>query len=151
MRQLPHWCLTNRKPGFYDTESATVVQETAKLYRAMQELINEYNEFVEQLQSEINEFTESTNKNYEEFTNHINKIMHEYIMKIDEKIKMQDLVINNAVDYFKNNLVATVDSLLKDYIDNGYIFIELSDNYNSETEELELVSTIGHVGGEINE
>ena len=49
IRHLPHWVLTDLQPAFYDLESVTSVEETARLYAKMQELITLYNEFTDRI------------------------------------------------------------------------------------------------------
>ena len=119
MRKLPRWCITHQGPAFYDTESATAVEQTAKVYGAMEELINEYNEFVSKIETEINDFEASTNKNYDEFTTRITKIIHDYIKMIDEKIKLQDVKINDSIVFIKDNLELSVKSILEDMSNSG--------------------------------
>ena len=53
MQLLPKWVLTENRPAIYDSESATAIQQTAKLYGAVQELIGEYNGFSEKVNAEI--------------------------------------------------------------------------------------------------
>jgi hypothetical protein len=119
MRVLPRWCITHQGPAFYDTESATAVEQTAKVYGAMQELINEYNEFVSKIETEINDFEASTNKNYDEFTTRITKIIHDYIKMIDEKIKLQDVKINESIVFIKDNLEVSIKTILEEMSTNG--------------------------------
>lgn len=119
MKQLPNWCLTNRKPGFYDTESATAVEQTAKLYRSMQELIDECNTFTEQLQLELDTFTAATDKNYEEFEANINKIMHDYIAMIDIKVAKQDQIIEENITYIRENINDGVTQIIGEMKESG--------------------------------
>ena len=50
---LKQWVLTNVKPCLYDTESVTVIQMVAKLYKTIQELIDSYNDFGEVVEERI--------------------------------------------------------------------------------------------------
>jgi len=50
---LPNWNITSEQPGFYDVESGTAIQQTARLYKRIQELINDYNNFVNEIENDI--------------------------------------------------------------------------------------------------
>lgn len=120
-KQLPNWVLTNPKPGFYDTESLTVIEQTAKLYKTIQDLINSYNEFTTNIENGCNDFETEINKAQTDFINQVNEIVHDYIAMIDEKIIQQDLVIAEAVNYFKNNINDTLSDAITEIINSGEI------------------------------
>lgn len=67
MIQLPKWVIPSSFPSVYDTESATVIEQTAKLYGAMRELIEDYNKFVDGINEEIRTFTGSSNEEIANF------------------------------------------------------------------------------------
>ena len=67
MYRLPKWALVNPFPAVHDFESLTAIQQTARVYGAMNELIKEYNAFADQLNKEIEEFTGSSEKEISEF------------------------------------------------------------------------------------
>jgi len=110
LKHLPHWVLTDPQPAFYDCESATAVQQTAKIYAKIQELITLYNDFVRDVNRYITEFEEGIIKDFNCFQNCIIKTMNDYIESIDTKIDLQDskieesinnqnILIQNAVNY----------------------------------------------------
>lgn len=121
IKLLPHWCLTGTRPAFYDTESATAVEQTAKLYGVINEIIDGYNKTVDELNTTITEFIESTNNDQEEFKEHIDKIVHDYIEMLDEKIKLQDKEIAEAVSFMKDNLSESVNQVVQEMVENGEI------------------------------
>ena len=150
--RLPHWVLTDKYPAFYDSESKTAIEMVAKIYAKMQELVDHYNEFVDPLNNEIAEYYKQLNAEYECFKASMIKIAHDYIMTIDEKIKMQDLVIKkyyeqfeyslaqykelvnkhlaeqdteiqNAVDYMKTNIRETTQEVANELLQYGKISI----------------------------
>lgn len=118
---LPHWVITDKYPAFYDVESATAIEETSKVYGKMQELIEDYNKYADEINKTITEFINGTNSDQEEFKNQINKIMHDYIAMLDEKIKMQDSVIEDSIIYIKNNLSESVETLFNELIASGEV------------------------------
>ena len=149
LKHLPHWVLTNPQPAFYDCESATAVQQTAKIYAKIQELITLYNEFTNEVNKYITEFEEGIIKDFNCFQNCIIKTMNDYIETIDMKINLQDskieesinnqnAIIQNAVDYMKENLVSTVTTLFNNAVHNGDITANLLEDYDSDDESLVL-------------
>ena len=136
LKHLPHWVLTDPQPAFYDCESATAVQQTAKIYAKIQELITLYNEFTKEVNRYITEFEDGIIKDFNCFQNCIIKTMNDYIASIDTKIELQDNTIQEAIDYMKNNLVSTVTTLFNQAVQNGDITATLVETYDSDDESL---------------
>lgn len=86
MINLPEWRLTNKYPAFYDSESGSSIEQTAKVYAAMQELIKEYNAFTADIQNQVNNFDISNSEDYENFKKCIVTLMENYVTTIDTKI-----------------------------------------------------------------
>ena len=158
VRPLPNWVLTNIQSAFYDSESGTILQQMARVYSKIEELINTYNEFVREINRYIDEFEDGIIKDFECFKNCIIKTMNDYIETIDTKINLQDLkiknkfdsqdeVIQNAVDYMKDNLVSTLTTLFNQALQNGDIQVNLVTNYTEETESL-VLSLVAESEGE---
>lgn len=147
IKHLPHWVLTDLQPAFYDVESGTTLQQTAKIYGKMQELIDLYNEFVTKVNKYIKDFEDGIITDFEEFRNCIIKVMNDYIETIDTKINLQDTKINNAIEYMKDNIVSTSTELFNQALQDGDITANLGVNYNPDTEEL----TFSIIGGDDNE
>lgn len=136
LKHLPHWVLTDPQPAFYDCESATAVQQTAKIYAKIQELITLYNEFTNEVNRYITEFEDGIIKDFNCFQNCVIKTMNDYIESIDTKIELQDNKIQEAIDYMKNNLVSTVTTLFNQAVQNGDITATLVETYDSSNESL---------------
>ena len=136
LKHLPHWVLTDPQPAFYDCESATAVQQTAKLYAKMQELITLYNEFTNEVNRYITEFEDGIIKDFNCFQNCVIKTMNDYIESIDMKIELQDNNIEEAIKYMKDNLVSTVTTLFNQAVQNGDITATLVETYDSNNESL---------------
>lgn len=152
---LPKWVLPGTRPSVYDTESGSALEMVAKVYGAMRTLQETYNEFADEVNKTILEFMDSTTKDQECFKANLTEIMHNYIRKIDEKIKMQDLVINkhneamvDAINYMKENIVETTTRIIESGEVDDYLYQVLENvtnirlEYNSETEELTLVNPV---------
>lgn len=81
---LPPWAETGLQPAFYDVESGTVLQQTARMYDKVNQLIRLFNEFSESVSAEINAFEKD-----------VNDVVDEYIQKF---VELKDYV----EDYFAN-------------------------------------------------
>lgn len=163
IRPLPFWVLTDLQPAFYDSESGTVLQQLSRMYPKIQEIINGYNEFVRDVNRYIEEFESGIIKDFECFKNCIIKTMNDYIETIDMKINIQDTTIAeaierqdnaiedkfneqdeaiaNAIDYMKTNIVATVETVINQAIQNGSINVAVT--YDLSTEALRVIVTEG--------
>ena len=129
IENLPNWCLVNKNPAFYDTESATVLEETSKIYGKMQELVNDYNAFANEVNTKISEFITSTNEDQECFKTEITKIMEDYISMIDEKIKRLDYEVTSQLN-----------ELINKAIEEGKLVI--TTNYDETNENLNIVGGV---------
>lgn len=150
IENLPNWCLTNKYPSFHDTESATVLEETSKIYGKMQDLVNDYNLFANEVNNKIAEFTTSTNEDQECFKTEITKLIENYIESIDMKVAellnemkndlaqiVQNMLDSGEIDEEILNVFNRLDTRVK-AIENTEYTLE----HNSTTEELNLVKTI---------
>lgn len=144
---LPVWTLTNLQPAFYDSESATVLQQMSKVYAKMQELLKDYNNFVKEVNTNIDDFQNGIISDFECFKNCITKTMNDYIATIDTKINLQDSniankfseqdkLIENAINYMKDNIVQTTTDVINQAIENGTIRADLLLEYNPLNESL---------------
>lgn len=138
IKHLPHWVLTDLQPAFYDIESGTTLQQTARIYAKMQELIDLYNEFVTKVNKYIKDFEDGIITDFEEFRNCIIKVMNDYIETIDTKINLQDTKIADAIQYMKDNIVSTTIEVFREAILNGEVTATLVETYDPTTEELTL-------------
>lgn len=139
LKHLPHWVLTDPHPAFYDCESATAVQQTAKIYARIQELITIYNDFVRDVNRYITEFEDGIIKDFNCFQNCIIKTMTEYIESIDIKMSVQDTNIENAIQYMKDNIIATTNNIINQAIENGDLNVGFE--YDPTDESLNFIVT----------
>ena len=119
MIKLPHWVITDKLPALYDHESGTAIEQTAKIYGAMNQLIDEYNQFVDHINETIETFIKERNGDYEVFKVAIRQEFQDFIDKVDLKMKYQDGVIGDAVNYMKNNLRETIRELIAGLRETG--------------------------------
>lgn len=129
---LPNWAILRSRYAFEDTESNTAVEQTARLYKAIQEIIDSCNEFSKSIQNEVDTFTTNQSKDYEENKATLTKIIHEFIHSIDTKV-------DTAVNYMTENLEESVQNMSGEIIEglvNEKISTSLG-NYETRLTDLE--------------
>lgn len=121
---LPPWVETGLQPAFYDLESGTVLQQTARMYAKVRELTEAFNTFTTNVTNEITQFEQDTNDEIERFeqaTNDeierfegvINDTVEEYIQKFND---LHDYV----EDYFENlDVQEEINNKLDDMVEQG--------------------------------
>lgn len=125
MNTLPKWVLANPIPAIHDFESLTVLEQTARIYGAMNSLIVEYNTFADQVNKAVSEFTGTEENSRKEFENLITKVMREFQCSIEKHLVL--------------NLDTTAAEYLNSAINEGRITLE----YDPETENLNFNITGG--------
>lgn len=78
---LPPWIETGIQPAFYDKESGTVLQQTARMYAKVNEVIQSVNNQNETIADYINQFNE----------------LHDYVYDYFDNLDVQE-EINNKID-----------------------------------------------------
>lgn len=95
---LPPWVETNIQPAFYDKESGSCLQQTARMYAKVNQLVRIANEQWETIQDYINQFIELRN------------FCEDYFENLDVQNE-----INNKLDEMVNN--GTFELLFAKYVD----------------------------------
>lgn len=112
---LPPWVETGLQPAFYDLESGTVLQQTARMYAKVRELTEAFNTFSENVTNEITTFEQNTNDEIERFEGVINDTVEEYIGKFND---LHDYV----EDYFENlDVQEEINNKLDDMVEDGVL------------------------------
>lgn len=103
MRKLPIWVRPATIPATTDSESASVIEMTYKLYNTMQELITEYNTFAENVNKQITDFETKYEGDIEIFTTSLRQEFQDFIDIVDLKIK--DFETHGAqIDELRNEI-----------------------------------------------
>ena len=139
IKLLPHWVITDVNPAFYDAESKTAIEQTARVYSKMQEIIKDYNSFVDEVNSAINEL--SVNQDYEKYKECITKLVHDYIAMLDIKVKLQDKRIEDSIVYIKENLSLKITEEIAKMIETGELdtaVLNAVDNLGNRVDSLEI-------------
>ena len=126
---LPKWVLPPSLPSVYESESATALEMVAKVYGAMNTLIEEYNKFAAKTEKTVSEHNESETNAREEFEFEITKLMTEFTACMEA--------------YLKTNLKETAETLINEAIAAGTLTV--AEVYDPESESLNIVT-----GGEVN-
>ena len=122
---LPPWVETGLQPAFYDLESGTVLQQTARMYAKVRELTEAYNTFTQNIINEVTTFEQNTNDEIERFEGDINDTVEEYINKFNE---LHDYV----EDYFDNlDVQEEINNKLDDMAEQGVLADIISQYLNS--------------------
>ena len=99
---LPPWVETGIQPAFYDKESGSVLQQTARMYARVNMLIRMFNKLSKNTKEEI-----------ETFEHDVNETVDEYIEKFNE-------LYNYVHDYFDNlDVQEEINNKLDDMVEQG--------------------------------
>lgn len=120
---LPPWVETGLQPAFYDLESGTVLQQTARMYAKVRELTEGYNTFTQNITNEVNQFESDVDDRVTEFENSVNETVADYIERFNtlytyvhdyfDNLDVQQEV-NNKLDEMAED--GTLEELLGDYV-----------------------------------
>lgn len=153
---LRHWSLNRTIPTIDDTESLSVLELVGKNTTKINEIVKDYNKFVDDINKVINEFENGLYEDFDCFKKKITKIVHDYIMMIDERIKLQDLHIDETIVYIKDNLVSYIKEnfaiTLKELIAEGLLEGDIFDELYAKFDEMELTlnNLIANIGDTAN-
>lgn len=114
MKLLPKWALTNLRPTIYDAESGSVIEQTAKVYGAMNELIEEYNKFADSWNSKIEVFMSDVNADNETFRVALRQEFQDFIDVVVLKIAELD-------QYTKNVLASEIERIYKELAESDEV------------------------------
>lgn len=135
LQKLPNWVVTNKFPAFYDTESLTAIEQTARLYGATNKLIESYNTFVSLVDDALLEFDEKYQQDKNVFELDIRQTIQDFFDSVETQLQLQDAKIESIKQYLTTNLAATINAAIA----SGKITIEVT--YNEESEEILIVAS----------
>lgn len=107
---LPPWVETGLQPAFYDKESGTVLQQTARMYDKVNQLIRNFNELSEETKTTVEEYILQFND--------LKDFVDDYFDNLDVQEE-----INNKLDAMVED--GTLSSIIGAYINDGF----LNDNF----------------------
>ena len=126
---LPPWVETGLQPAFYDKESGSVLQQTARMYARVNMLIRMFNKLSKNTKDEVERFEGVVNDEIEDFEHDTTETVDEYIEKFNQ---LHDYVydyfdnldvqeeINNKLDAMAE--AGTLQSIIYDYLNSIALF-----------------------------
>lgn len=113
---LPPWIETGLQPAFYDKESGTALQQTARMYARVNMLIRMFNKLSKNTKQEIEDFESSTNETINEYIDKFNEL-HDYVQDYFDNLDVQE-EINNKLDAMVED--GTLEAIIAHYLPLGY-------------------------------
>lgn len=104
---LPPWVETGLQPAFYDKESGTVLQQTARMYARVNMLIRMFNKL-----------SKNTKTTVEDYINQFNEL-HDYVHDYFDNLDVQE-EINNKLDAMVED--GTLQEIVADYLNARAVF-----------------------------
>ena len=135
---MPKWVLENSTPSFYDKDSVTVIQATAKLYAKMNELITDYTKFAGDLKALNDAFISTTTNDQEVFKTSIRQEFQDFIDAVDLKLEGYE----HTLDDFRESVEEVVLQVWNEAFASGKVTIEPVYNEASESLEFRIVGKV---------
>lgn len=130
--KLPKWVVANKYPAFYDLESMTSIEQTARLYGAVQELIESFNTFVSLVDSELTNFSEEYKHTNEVHEVSIRQLIQDFFDSVETALQLQ----NSKIASVENSFVVNIGKAVANEIQKGNINVALLYNENGENIEI---------------
>lgn len=111
---LPKWNLHDNRPSFYDADAVTMLELAAKLHGSMNNLINDYNKFVENTNKAITDFTNGTNEDLEVFETAMRQEFQDFIDAVYLEYSTQEQRIREVADECVSQIEGSIDRVLND-------------------------------------
>lgn len=128
---LPPWIETGLQPAFYDKESGTALQQTARMYARVNMLIRMFNKL-----------SRNTKTTVEDYINQFNEL-HDYVHDYFDNLDVQEQ-INNKLDEMAED--GSLTALISAYVDP--IFNEFTDGINETVNDIN--ETVNSQNSKIN-
>lgn len=119
INKLPHWVLINKFPAFNDLESLTAIEQTARIYGKINELIESYNKFADETNKIIEDHELNKYAEVNEFICAISCLTNNYINTVDMKIDHQNRQIAEVYERFSADVINTLKLLISDLYSTG--------------------------------
>lgn len=141
LNNLPNWCIPDSSPAFYDTDSKSVLDQTAKLYGIIKKLVADYNEYAKELDKGMDDLETEVKRLQTELEERITKLIHDYIVALDAKVDHQDRVIEENITYIKNNIGSEVTRIIDEMKESGELEVIIADSLDSINTRLNEIET----------
>lgn len=127
---LPPWVETGLQPAFYDKESGTVLQQTARMYARVNMLIRMFNKLSKTTKTTVEDYIERFNELYTYVHDYFDNldVQEEINNKLDEMV--EDGTLAELIDNYYNNSVKIIFAKCKGEIQSGDISLLKTLNKN---------------------
>ena len=98
LNPLPLWKMGESSPAFYDSESVTAIEAIAKLYGKTNEIVEDYNKFVEMWNKQISEFEYSTTKELSLFEKSMRQEFQDFIDVVSVKYELLESSVDEKIN-----------------------------------------------------
>ena len=115
---LPPWVLTGRQPAFYDKESGTVLQQTARMYDRVNMLVRMFNKLSKNTKDEIESFETTINETVDDYIGKFNDL-HDYVMDYFDNLDVQEEINNKLDDMVEQG---TLQPIIYEYLNSVALF-----------------------------
>lgn len=136
--KLPKWVVANKYPAFYDLESMTAIEQTARLYGAVQDLIESFNTFVSLVDSNLTNFGEEYQHNNEVHEVSVRQLIQDFFDSVETALQLQ----NSKIASVENSFVVNIGKAVANEIQKGNINVAML--YNEENENMEIAISNEH-------
>lgn len=115
---LPPWVETGLQPAFYDKESGTVLQQTARMYARVNMLIRMFNKLSKNTKEEVERFETSVNETVENYIEQFNQL-HDYVHDYFDNLDVQEEINNKLDDMLEQG---TLQEIITAYIQSSVVW-----------------------------
>lgn len=115
---LPPWAETGLQPAFYDVESGTVLQQTARMYNKVNQLTRLFNEFSEATSEEVNAFEREVNETVDDYIEKFTALK-DYVEDYFENLDVQEEINNKLDEMAEQGVLADI---ISEYLNSIAIF-----------------------------
>ena len=115
---LPPWAETGLQPAFYDVESGTVLQQTARMYAKVQQLTRLFNELSTEVKTEVENFEASVNETVQEYIEKFTELK-DFVDDYFENLDVQE-EINNKLDQMAED--GQLADIISQYLNSTAVF-----------------------------
>ena len=121
---LPPWVEANMQPAFYDKESGTVLQQTARMYDRVNMLVRMFNKLSKETKTVVEDYIEQFNE------------LHDYVHDYFDNLDVQE-EINNKIDAMveSGDFAEALEPYLSEYLGELRSFEKLMNWHNVTSEK----------------
>lgn len=102
IKQLPNWCVTNKFPAIYETDSDTAIEMVAKLYSHTREIVDVLNDFCADAEQTVNSYKDFTVQD-----------MNAFKLAMEQRFQDFTEVLNTKYGYLEY-MFQNIENLIRD-------------------------------------